>query len=265
MSQTPTLKRKRETLEYRNKKLRVDVRDKIIHPFMILCTGTCGSGKTTTICELVKSHIAPQMDRMIFIVPSYFTQPIFREFDDYINIETDVITDPTKEKLKAILTQINNVNRTFILQGKNPIKTFLFMDDLTGTSLIHGGRLGSLSEFATQYRHNNCSVCVITHQSTCVTPSVRDNALFVIAFPSNRKADQDWIINEYKCPSYDNDRVRKIILSAWRGGRKDDREMGKHFVFIWQKQRDVIQYYSDFDYLVNFKEKRPRKKSQISK
>lgn len=256
------LKRKRETLESCNKKLRVDVREKIIHPFVIFCTGTCGSGKTTTITELIQTHIAPQMDRMIFIVPSYFTQPIFRQFDDYINIETDVITDPTREVLGAVLKQIEKVNKAFVLKGKQAIKTFLFMDDLTGTSLIHGGRMGILCEFAAQYRHHDCSVCLITHQATSATPTLRDNALFIIAFPSNRKKDQDWIVEEYKCPSYDNETVKKIILSAWRGGRKDDKEMGKHFVFIWQKQRDVIRYYCDFDFEINVKNKHKKTKHE---
>ena len=221
----------------------------IEHPCRILFTGKAGSGKTTLAVHLINTVLRSQVDRFIFVCPTFFTQDAFRSLDDIVHPERDVWVDPNNETFIEIKSQL--LNQAHYCREKNipNLKTLVFVDDLSGLSIIHGGRIGAFANFAIQTRHLGCSCFVVTQQAKAVSPAFRDNVNAVLAFPCQRKDEIRWLEDEYASADFPNQLMRQMILQAWRGyGNKNCDEWGTHFLFILLADRSPPRYFADFDY-----------------
>lgn len=221
---------------------------RLVHPVNVLVTGRVGMGKTKTATDVLLHVIIPQVDRVIFVCPTYWTQKSFRDFDFYINPKTDVFTDPDDNVFKKIMKGILRVNEDRVRKGEEILKTAIFIDDLQGNRCIHGGRTGTwFSRLSVQCRWLGVSCIVCAQQATAVTPSFRDNVTAVVAHPSQRMGEKSWLISEYSNGSYTKEQMCKLIEKAWRGlhSRGDD-EWGQHFLFIHAKSREKLRYFADF-------------------
>jgi hypothetical protein len=221
----------------------------INHPIRALFTGKSGSGKTTLAVNLVNDVLRYQIDRFIFVCPTFFTQSIFRILDDLVNPSRDVWTDPEKDTFMEIKNQLLKQEEYCRINNLHPIKTLVFIDDLSGLPIMHGGRISAFANFAIQTRHLKCSCFVITQQAKAISCSFRDNVNAVIAFPAQRKEEIRWLQDEYSSADLSTSFMRSMIIQAWKGyGNSHCEEWGKHFLFILLLDREPARYFADFDY-----------------
>lgn len=223
----------------------------LIHPVRMLITGPCGSGKTFTACHLINNVFRPQIERLISICPTWYTQDCFEPIHDLINRKEDAIVDLNGDVFGKLFDDLFKVYALRRKEGKEPIKTLVFIDDLAGTSLIHGGRVSSFAHFAIQLRPLKCSCILLSQQPTAVSPAYRDNVSDVIAFASTRKEDKRWLIREYCSFKMTEQTMNQLIETAWGSANEEDGIEEDHFIFIHKPPRQKITYYANFDYSLN--------------
>lgn len=148
---------------------------------------------------------------------------------------------------------------------KEPI--LILVDDLAGSRTIHGCRFGAFAHLAVSTPHWNVTLIVITQQAVSVDPNFRDNAENLIIFPSEGQLEVDWLTRAYNSLMLMADDkkkaelLKKIVLSAWCGGRSDNSEWGKHCLVIQATPRSHSKFFIDFDREIQlgaFSRKRPR-------
>lgn len=177
------------------------------------------------------------MDRVIAICPTFWTQPCFEPMYEDLDHERDVFTKPTEETFREIKRQIFATYEYTTKNKLKPIRTLIFMDDLAGLGIFHGGRISEFANLAIQSRHHNVSIIAISQQATAITPAFRDNCFSVLCFPSGREADKTFIKKEYQSIHYNSKTMDEIIETAWKDS---------NFLFILANPRSEIRYFIDF-------------------
>jgi hypothetical protein len=221
-----------------------------IHPFRSLITGKADSGKTFLAVKIMMTK-RNDFDRLIVICPTWKTQDVFRNVDDMVIRSKDVYTTPDEDTFKQITNDLLNVRSKVKEHGLEDVRTLLFIDDLSGTKFIHGGRISAFAHLAIQIRHLGCSCILVSQQAKAVSPAYRDNINILCAFPSQRKEDIKWIESEYGRHDLKSSDMRSIIVAAWNGFG-DESEWGKHFLFVYCNPRGPVEYFCDFDYRIEY-------------
>jgi hypothetical protein len=226
----------------------------IVHPSRVLISGKGKSGKTTAAVDLIDRVLRHQIDRLIVICPSWSFQEVFDPIRDMVKAERDVfetekIENSSENPFTIIFRQIRTCKMNAIKKGVKQLNICLLVDDMSGTSMMHGGRLTPLSNMAIQARHWNLSMIVLTQQPMSITPGYRDNVDAVIAFPPLRQQDRMWLFNEYNANGLRKDKFMSMVMKAWRGNDvDDDSEYGSHFLFILLPVRSKARYFIDYQY-----------------
>ncbi len=224
------------------------------HPIRILISGKGKSGKTTSAVHLINTVLRSQIDRLIIICPSWSFQSVFDPIRDMVKPERDVFETERLESLgenpfKTIFNQIIRCKKNAIRKGCKQLDIALLVDDMSGTGMMHGGRLSPLSNMAIQARHWNLSIIVLTQQPMSITPGYRDNVDAVIAFPPLRQQDRMWLFNEYNANGLRKEIFMSMVMKAWKGNEvDDDSEYGSHFLFILLPVRSKARYFIDYEY-----------------
>ena len=224
---------------------------KLVHPFRALITGKADSGKTYLAVRIMMAK-RNEFDRLIVICPTWNTQDIFRCLDSMVIRKKDIYEDPDISTFSSIKADLLNVRNKTKQEGLPDVRTLLFIDDLSGTKFIHGGRISAFANLSIQIRHLGCSSILISQQAKSVTPSYRDNINVLCAFPSQKREDLKWIESEFGNLNWSSEQMRSIILAAWNGF-SDENEWGQHFLFIYCHPRGQSEYYCDFDYRLEIK------------
>lgn len=216
-------------------------------PFRILITGPCESGKTTVAMKIMDA-INGKYHRLIVISPTFGVQNIFRGLDVYIkNKKRDIFTNMNANTFKQVGAQIKQVYLHCQKRDTKVPQTLVFVDDNTSNNGIHGGRMGALGNLTVTCRHYGASLLCISHQGKAITPGFRNNVTALIAFPTNNRNEINFISSEFGNPLIWSDtQFKNIIAHAWKGGKDDDREWGKHFLFVMTPPREKSRYFIDF-------------------
>jgi hypothetical protein len=200
--------------------------------------------------QLINTVFRHQIKRLIVVCPTFQSQESFRVLDDLILRPKDIHLNPNATTFDTIKNELLSIGAELKSKGLPRIETMIFVDDLAGTNLIHGGRISPFANFSIQSRHLGCSVIVIGQQATTISPAFRDNVTSVIAFPAQRKEEIRWLIREYASHDLKDTQMEQIIVSAWKGYRNEKDDWGKHFLTIFCKPREPILYFADLDYQI---------------
>jgi hypothetical protein len=221
-------------------------------PGRYLITGKAGSGKTTvTVDVIVRKYCKKKpngkrvVDRVIVICPTYDTQSAFDPLREFVDSERDVFTELRPSTISQIVEQIKEQHRVAHERGVDPPNNLILIDDFAGNRTLHMGRKGDFADFVLQSRHYNTSLFVISQQPKAITPAFRDNLEGVIVFPSLRRADYDWVHEEYGGAMRSKEEFMKVVRRAWRGPNGKE-EFGQHFLFILLEPRTPARFFTDF-------------------
>lgn len=220
----------------------------IRHPARLLLTGKAGSGKTWLAVDLILRVFQNQIDRYIVICPTWSTQGIFRNLDHLVKPDRDIFEDLENETFNSIYQQILQQIRYCQENGREPIRTLLFIDDCGSNNLIHGGRISTFGKLAIQFRHLNVSSIVIVQNPKLVSPNYRENANHFIFFPCHRLEEMEWIYKEFNPSFCSKQNFFKILKKAWdsdeeKPSTEDD---VNHFIYIYSPPRSHIRFFRDF-------------------
>ncbi len=230
----------------------------IVHPSRLLISGRSRMGKTTFAVKLICQQFRRIVDRIIIVCPTYNIQDTFDPIRKLVQ-PCDVYTRATKEDFVLIYKSIKKIQEFNKSKGNAMQRILILVDDMAGTPALHGSRISPFAHLSIQTPHWSTSMIVITQQPTNVSPSFRDNAEAIVVFPSEGVLEVEWLYRCYSSLMMNEGDMKRIILKAWRGGRKDNQEWGKHFLFIECTPRRHSQFWIDFDtriYLKNEKDKK---------
>lgn len=203
-------------------------------------------GKTTFVVKLIATQFVSLVDEIIVMCPTFNTQKTFDPIRKLVD-EKNIWTGGNKNDFSGIHRYLKTSQDMRIKRGLPQKRVLILVDDMAGTNAIHGGRFSPFAHLAIQTPHLNCSLIVITQQPTSVSPSFRDNCEGVMVFPSEGILEVDWLKRSYQSLMMEENQMQKIILSAWRGGRKDNEEWGLHFLFIECLPRKHSRFWIDFE------------------
>jgi hypothetical protein len=215
-------------------------------PLRLLVIGKCESGKTTLAVEILRTKLRPRTDRLIVVCPSWSSQEMFREFDDMVNYERDVIEDPNDQTFSKILSEIRQQNKLCDQKGIARIRNTIFIDDLSGSTCLHGGRMSKIGTLAVNSRPLKTNMIVISHNVKNVAPLYRENCNALICFPSQTMEDRLVLYREFNGNHYKKGDFFEILDGSWEQGQGES-ERGKHFLFLVMPARSPAIYFSDFD------------------
>lgn len=156
-------------------------------------------------------------------------------------------THVNEKTFKIILNSIEAKARAAAKNGQPMEPVLILVDDCAGTRAIHGKRFGAFAHLAVQTKHWNISMVVITQQPSSLDPNFRQNAENVIVFPSQGKPNVEWLEREYQTVLMGESAMKQIAIHAFRGGKKDNSEWGKHFLYIQARPRHLTKFFSDFN------------------
>lgn len=199
-------------------------------------------GKTTMSVDLIVNQFAPLVDRIVVVCPTFYNQDLFRAMDPFIkNPSKDVFLNATKATFKMIMVQLRTLH-TYAKKMKERIRTLIFVDDLAGSTVIHGGRMSPFGELCIQSPHLDLSMICISQQFTAITPSFRDNITSLMVFPTSDKDVIKIIQNKYSSIFFSPQCMQDMMQRAWLG----DDDQPNHFFFIFMTPRKELRYFSDF-------------------
>lgn len=223
---------------------------RIVTPCRILVVGPSRCGKTKFVVDLIKDKLAAEHHRIIGCSPTLNCQDTFDPIRKLIKPE-DVHENFNTKTLQMVIEKIHcNYKRAKAI-GTDPEKILMFIDDLAGNSCIHGKRQGPFAQFANQCNWWKVTLIVLTQQPTAVDPNFRDNAENIIVFRDKGMAAFDWVRQAYTALDQDKELIRRVMMTAWRGGRNDNSELGQHFLFIHAAPRGETEFFVDFDQKIN--------------
>ncbi len=223
----------------------------IQHPTRIFVVGRSQMGKTTLAVQVIKERFS-NMDRFIALCPSFHSQETFDPIRHLFKKE-DVYENPKPSTFKKIVDDIKAFNEFARAKGERKPRTFILIDDMAGTNVIHGSGKGAFAHFSIQVTHAGCSTMVISQDPIRVDPNFRKNCENFIIFPSEAKYDMKWLEESFNSRVFSQHHdFTDIVYQAWTAG-KGNNEIGKHFLFISSQPRSLSKFFSDFDNQVESK------------
>ncbi len=207
--------RRRRTRERKRQRCTAD--EFLKHPFRALITGKSQSGKTTLAVDLLVNRVIPQVDRLIVVVASFWTQDTFKPLWQLTKVnkgedtarlipKRDLFAELTPDVLRFIQKQLH--------EKAADERVAIFIDDQAGSHSVHLGRKGVFATIANNAVWQNSSVIVLTQNLTSISPSFRDNVEGLIAFQTIKLAEFKLLKSEYNMWKTEPDRFNVIYEKA---------------------------------------------------
>lgn len=219
---------------------------KLEHPTRWLIVGESRTGKTTLMVNVIKHWFAGQVNRAIIFCPTFERQ---RTYDPIRALfkPKDVYTKVNPKSIQMVMDQLEHGLKRAEATKTPQEKVLIVIDDMAGNSAIQGRRQGPFATLSVQTTHWNISLFVVSQEPTCCDPNFRNNAENITYFPSAGKCSFNWLQNTYTSLDMNKDDMKKIILLAQRGGRADNEERGRHFLYIYKEPGGFSRFFIDFN------------------
>lgn len=195
-------------------------------------TGRSGSGKTFTTVPLIRSHIIPQVNKVYAIV-STFSQVSYRVLDEFIDPEA-LFSTASESVFRLIKEKIHENNFA--------LKILLIIDDQAGVQALNSGRKGTFAELIPNALHWNLTIVVMTQNVTSVTPTLRDNADFLMAFYTSNSKEMDILKKEFN-PSFLTKDAFLVMYYAALGGVERPQEK---YAFLFVALKPPLRFFRKF-------------------
>jgi len=167
-----------------------------IHPFSIVCSAPCKSGKSVWLANMImnpKFDWLNRFDRIIWISPTVFTDKSVAPIHKVIDPEIEDNPYADKVKLFDDIDSIDLIIKTTLEdQKENPeIMTLLILDDCLGAM-----RSGTLGKVFCKYRHYNLSVFCASQAFRMFCPVTRGNASGYVLWKTFNTKEKEKILEE---------------------------------------------------------------------
>lgn len=190
-------------------------------------------------------YFSAQVNRIIVVCPNFYNQKTFKPIRHLV-LEEDVYIYVNDKTFQAITQKIQQAAQKNEHLGLPVPNILILVDDVAGFSAVQGRGMGHFSNLSVQTPHWNVSMFVIVQQPKRVDVSFRDNADNFIIFQDRGGASYKWIKDAYTALDMNTESVKEMVLLAWRGGHEDDRERGRHFLFIHHASFGGTKFFIDF-------------------
>ncbi len=218
------------------------------HPSRILVTGRSGSGKTTTVVDLINRVyrvLLGENGRLIVVSSTWYEQPLFNSIRDMVKSEKDVYIYPKKKMFVEILNKLKLETNLFREKGLPPLNSLILVDDFSGTNEIHSPHSG-ISNLSVMSNHQNLSMIVISQQPAQTCNAFRQNVNALIAYPPTSMAGFTMLFSEFNSNLMSKANFTKMCKKAWTGNKEDKSEYGQHFLFVYLPSRAPTRYFVDY-------------------
>lgn len=220
--------------------------DLIQPPTRVFITGQAQSGKTTLAVKIIKRRFIGKVTRVFIVCPNWEDQATFDDIRRFVNDE-DVYVEVRDNTFQIIAKKIMADRKKRKAVGLPKPRFLIFIDDVAGLSSVQNRGMGHFANFAVQVTHWGGSIVGIFQQAKRCDPAFRDNAENKIVLYDHGMAPYVWMRERYTALDMNVNDVKRIMLTAWRGGRSDDKERGRHFLFVHETRRGPVRFFIDFD------------------
>lgn len=161
------------------------------HPFRMVLSGKTGSGKSTLLTWLVNTFYADYFTDIIVMAKTLKEDPVWR----YARIDRDLMFETFDvQKLEAIEKAQHDYIETHGIATARRI--LLIIDDFAADQ--GSMRATKLSDMFFYGRKKSISLVILTQQYNSVFKKNRENAEWIIAFPTGNNAEQEALQNEQR-------------------------------------------------------------------
>jgi len=210
----------------------------------MLIAGKAQTGKTTEAINIIWNK-RRSFHRIIVLCPTWYIQKTFDPIRSLVK-ESDIYIKPNENVLRLIVVDIEKNAHTCKRAGLPPMPTLILIDDMAGSTFLHGNRKGVFANLSIQTTHWNLSIIVISQQSTSVDPNFRDNVEHSLVYYSEREDDYSWLKRAFNSSVLGDSNFREVVKFGWSGGQ-GLKEYGKHFLYIKACNREPTKFFIDWD------------------
>lgn len=172
-------------------------------PFLTVCFGKVGSGKTSFI-KYVCHQLESEFDYVLCISPTGFSDSYNFLPEECVkqNYSDDMVLDMMKyQKEKKKKQKLKNA--------------LLILDDILGSINIRSDKV--LEKLITTFRHYNISIIITTQYPLKIPPYVRANLFYAVFFQQSNESNYDCLEEEYKTKNMPKEKFRKLLDWCDRG------------------------------------------------
>jgi hypothetical protein len=161
-------------------------------------------------------------------------QPAYRLLDEFVHGDS-LFTTATEDVFDHIKQQLFETNFA--------LKTLLIIDDQAGSPGLNAGRKGAFGQMIPNARHWNLSIVVMTQNVTSVSPTMRDNSDFLMAFYLSNTKEMDILKKEFN-PSFMMKNAFVVLYYAALGGIDRPQEP---YSFLFVALQAPLRFYRKFE------------------
>ena len=171
-----------------------DYKPILTHPFFTLSIGAPKTGKTMFLMKLIEfeypnGSLVAQFDMVICVIPcvSETLKPFLFEYQ-YAENFLHIVDGKNRELFEQVIR--------FLLNSDNTKRILLFIDDMSGSPIVHESR--AFKQLVNISRNKNLSISLISHQMTSMNPSIRCNATAFLIHAIFNPMEQEKVLKEIK-------------------------------------------------------------------
>jgi DNA replication protein DnaC len=151
--------------------------------FVWLISGAKGTGKSSLLLNMMKSHLRKTYNNIFLISPTAKRDKKFKKLVDELEEDNKYYDALTENNLNEIMDRINTYN-----DSKDKPKNLLILDDVIAEMKSSNSK-SLLNKIITTCRHMKTSVVILTQKMNKIPTIIRSNADIMSIFRSGNKKE----------------------------------------------------------------------------